>query len=196
MSRKPPRVVVTGAIGSGKSLVCSFLRDLGVVVIDADRLGHAVLEPGGEAFPQVVARWPQVVADGRIVRTRLAEIVFSDSAQLSELMFLTHPPIRSAMMAEVDRFPDRPVAVEISAPSDQVMPAWPVLVVDSDPRAAHCRLSERGMSEIDIRRRVASQRSRRQWLALADQVVPNHSDRGALLAEVRRIAERMGLLSP
>jgi len=195
MSRNPPRVVVTGAIGSGKSLVCSLLSEWGVVVIDADRLGHAVLEPDGEAFAQVASRWPQAVSDNRIVRSRLAEIVFSDSAQLSELMSLTHPHIRSAMIAEVARFPDRPVAVEISAPSEMVTPDWPILVVDAEPEAVHHRLVGRGMAPDDIKQRVSSQRSRSEWLALADQVVPNHSDPAALAGDVRAVAERLGLLS-
>ena len=189
-------MVVTGAIGSGKSLVCSILSDHGVVVIDADRLGHAVLEPGGEAFSEVAARWPQVVVEGKISRSALGKIVFSDPSQLSELMSVTHPHIRSRMIAEVDRRPDRPVAVEISAPSAQVMPGWPVLVVDAGPDAIGDRLRERGMDEGDIRRRIASQRSRSEWLALGDHVIGNHSDESALVAEVRRVAERVGLLSP
>lgn len=196
MSPNAPRVVVTGAIGSGKSLVCSILSDHGVEVIDADRLGHAVLEPAGEAFAEVAARWPQVVVEGRILRSALGEIVFSDPVQLSELMSLTHPHIRTRMLAEVDRRPDRPVAVEISAPSAQVMPGWPVLVVDAGPEVIGARLRRRGMDEGDIRRRIASQRSRSEWLALGDHVIPNHSDRSALVAEVKRAAERVGLLSP
>lgn len=195
MSRTPLRVVVTGGIGSGKSLVCSMLADLGVVVIDADSLGHAVLEPGGEAFAQVASRWPQVVSEGRILRSRLGEIVFSDPEQLSALMAITHPHIRSRMQGEVDRHPDRPVAVEISAPSEEVTPDWPVLVVDADPGAIRSRLVERGMSEGDIRRRQGSQRARQEWLDMADEVVSNHSGPQALAEEVKRVAQRVGLVS-
>ena len=195
MSRTPPRVVVTGGIGSGKSLVCSLLAEWGVAVIDADQLGHEVLAPGGEAFDQVSVRWPQVVSDGRIDRTALGGIVFSDPAQLSELVVLTHPHIRARTFREVDRYPQRPVAVEISAPSDRVMPNWPVLVVDSDPQMIRKRLLERGMSETDIRNRMASQRSRQEWLELADRVIPNRSGRDALAEEVRRAALEMSILS-
>lgn len=187
--------MVTGGIGSGKSLVCSLLAELGVVVIDADQLGHAVLEPTGEAFPQVAARWPEVVCDQEISRARLGKIVFSDPDQLSELMAITHPHIRARMLALVDGHPGRPVAVEISAPSDQVMPPWPVLVVDADPQSIRSRLLGRGMSATDVERRQASQRSRREWLAMADLVVSNHSDQEALAEEVRRVAQRVGLVS-
>jgi dephospho-CoA kinase len=188
-------VVVTGGIGSGKSLVCSLLADLGVVVIDADSLGHAVLAPGGEAFPKVAARWPEVVSDGKIIRSRLGEIVFAAHEQLAELVAITHPYIRARMQAEVDRHPENPVAVEISAPSEYVMPDWPVLVVDADSGAIHRRLLQRGMSEGDIRRRQESQRSRQQWLEMADEVVANLFDQEELAEEVKSVAQRLGLVS-
>ena len=195
MSGTPPRVVVTGGIGSGKSLVCSLLSALGTAVIDADSLGHTVLRPGGEAFDQVAARWPQAVSDGRIDRSALGRIVFSDSGQLTELMAMTHPHIRARLFQEVDHYPDRPVAVEISAPSDLVMPDWPVLVVDAEPGTIRTRLRERGLREGDIRRRMDSQRSRREWLEMADLVISNRAGRDALAEEVERAAREFGILS-
>ena len=195
MSGTPLRVVVTGGIGSGKSLVCSLLHALGTAVIDADSLGHAVLRPDGEAFAQVAARWPRAVSGGRIDRSALGRIVFSDPGQLTELMTMTHPHIRARLFREVDRHPDRPVAVEISAPSDLVMPDWPVLVVDADPGTIRTRLRERGMSDGDIRRRLDSQRSRQEWLEMADLVISNRSDRDALAEEVKRAAREFGILS-
>lgn len=195
MSGTPPRVVVTGGIGSGKSLVCSILSALGTAVIDADSLGHAVLQPEGEAFAQVAARWPRAVSGGRIDRSELGRIVFSGADQLTELMAMTHPHIRARLFQEVDRHPDRPVAVEVSAPSDLVMPDWPVLVVDAEPRTIRTRLLERGMSEGDIRRRLASQRSRSEWLEMADLVITNRSGRDELAEEVKRAAREFGILS-
>ena len=195
MSGTPPRVVVTGGIGSGKSLVCSLLDALGTAVIDADSLGHAVLRPDGEAFAEVAARWPQAVSGGRIDRSALGRIVFSDPGQLTELMAMTHPHIRARLFREVDRHPDRPIAVEISAPSDLVMPDWPVLVVDADPGTIRTRLMERGMSDGDIRRRLDSQRSRQEWLEMADLVISNRLDRDALAEEVKRAAREVGILS-
>ncbi len=195
MSGTPPRVVVTGGIGAGKSLVCSLLSALGAAVIDADSLGHAVLEPDGEAYAAVAARWPQAVSGGRIDRSALGRIVFSDSRQLTELMEVTHPHIRARLFREVDRHPDRPVAVEISAPSHLLMPDWPVLVVDAEPGTIRTRLLERGMSDDDIGRRLASQRSRQEWLDLADLVIFNGSGRDVLAEEVRRAAREFGILS-
>ena len=164
-------------------------------MIDADSLGHAVLEPDGEAFGEVAARWPQALEEGRIVRPRLGCMVFSDPVQLSELVAITHPHIRARMLAEVELHPDHPVAVEISAPSESVMPPWPVLVVDADPQTVDRRLRGRGMTEADIAARKGAQRSRREWLQIADQVIRNDRSRDALAEEVSKVAARMGLLS-
>ncbi|MEJ2047817.1 MAG: dephospho-CoA kinase, partial [Dehalococcoidia bacterium] len=39
---------LTGGIGSGKSTVAQFLKELGAVVIDADKVGHEVLRSDAE----------------------------------------------------------------------------------------------------------------------------------------------------
>jgi len=51
------------------------------------------------------------------------------------------------------------------------------------------------MSEGDIRRRMGSQRSRREWMEMADMVISNRSDRDALAEEVKRAAREFGILS-
>ena len=78
----PVRLVISGGIGSGKSTVAARLRELGAAVIEADVIGHEVLEVGGAAHDAVAQRWPTVVTDGLIDRSALAEIVFADMAQL------------------------------------------------------------------------------------------------------------------
>jgi dephospho-CoA kinase len=48
------KVGVTGGMPCGKSFVGEVLRGYGCLLIQADELGHAVLEPGGEAYDDVV----------------------------------------------------------------------------------------------------------------------------------------------
>ncbi|NNL69734.1 MAG: dephospho-CoA kinase, partial [Acidimicrobiia bacterium] len=92
------RILLSGGIGAGKSAAARIIAARGYPVIHADKIGHAVLEPEGEAFPAVAARWPEVVVDGMIDRPRLAEIVFDDPAALTELESLTHPAIAARIM--------------------------------------------------------------------------------------------------
>ena len=41
---------LTGGIASGKSTAANLLKGYGAIVIDADRVGHRVYEPGTSGF--------------------------------------------------------------------------------------------------------------------------------------------------
>ena len=78
-------MLLGGGIGCGKSLAGRRFATLGAHVVDADKLGHAVIDPGGEAHGRVSQRWPSVVTDSGIDRSALGRIVFGDREQLREL---------------------------------------------------------------------------------------------------------------
>ncbi len=181
------RALLGGGIGSGKSAVAALLRKLGAVVIDADMAGHRVLEPGGEAFDQVAARWPEVVRAGRVDRGALGAVVFADPAQLAELEAITHPAIAARIAAAVVAADAEVVVVEVPVLANLVGEGWPRLVVDAPDAARVARSVARGMDEADVRRRMASQPGREEWLAAADYVVDNSGTWEDLAAEVDRL---------
>ena len=90
------RVGLTGGLASGKSFVAHLLQEYGCHVIKADELGHAVLEPGAEAYDAVVAEFGSGILreDGTIDRARLASVVFDDPARLAALNAVVHPAVR------------------------------------------------------------------------------------------------------
>lgn len=99
------RVALTGGLASGKSFVGAKLRELGCLLVEADALGHQVLEPGGEAYHPVIHEFGSGILDesGQIVRRRLAAIVFNNPERLSVLNGIVHPPVRERtqrLMAE------------------------------------------------------------------------------------------------
>jgi dephospho-CoA kinase len=89
------RVGLTGGLASGKSFVGRALADLGCHVIQADRLGHEVLLPGGEAYQGVVDEFGSGIldADGRIDRRKLSALVWDQPERLEALNRLVHPPV-------------------------------------------------------------------------------------------------------
>jgi dephospho-CoA kinase len=95
-----PVIGLTGAIGGGKSLVASLLAEQGARVIDADALGHQVLEDPPtrqRVIDQFGARILQPAAHGEpagIDRKRLAGIVFNDAEALGLLETIVHPEMR------------------------------------------------------------------------------------------------------
>jgi dephospho-CoA kinase len=169
------RWLLTGGIGSGKSEVRRLLEAHGIRTIDADSVGHAVLEH--EALPAVAKRWPDAVVNGRVDRSRLAEIVFTQPAELAELEAITHPLIYGRIEAELKGFEGISV---VEAPVIDFGANWARMIVDAPDGIRLQRAVARGMNRDDVQRRMDAQPSRGDWLAAADVVIPNGLDLGRL----------------
>jgi dephospho-CoA kinase len=95
---------LTGGIGSGKSTVTNILGELGAPIIDADKVGHAIYQPGGPAYNDVLAAFGQdiLASDGSIDRKKLGPIVFADPSALQRLNSIVHPRmfVRMRQMVE------------------------------------------------------------------------------------------------
>lgn len=179
------RILVSGPIGSGKSAVAALLAGHGATVIEADRVGHQVLEPDGEAFAAVAAEFPDAVVEGRIDRRRVAAEVFSDPERLRALERLTHPAIGARIAAMIDGV-DGVVAVEIPVVHDILGPGWHRIVVLAGEASRRARAIDRGMDPGDADARMASQPGDDAWLAVADSVIHNDGSWADLTDQVAR----------
>jgi dephospho-CoA kinase len=191
-------VGLTGGLASGKSTVSRMLAERGALVIDADALARQVVEPGGPAYDPLVERFGSEVLhpDGTLDRGRLAQVVFADAEALAELNAIVHPAVRAVMTERVVQAADEagdgtrvvvldiPLLVESRASYDDLAG---VVVVDCPVDVAVRRaMEQRGMSEEDVRARMAAQASREERLAEADFVIDNSASLDHLAAEVDR----------
>jgi dephospho-CoA kinase len=89
------RVGLTGGIASGKSTVGGMLREMDCPVLDADTLGHELLEQGQPARDEVISEFGQEILDARanIDRGKLGQIIFADAAKRARLNQILHPRI-------------------------------------------------------------------------------------------------------
>jgi dephospho-CoA kinase len=89
------RVGLTGGIASGKSTVAAMLRELDCPVLDADTLGHELLEQGQDAYNEVVHEFGKEVLDAysNVDRSKLGHIIFADAAKRVRLNQILHPRI-------------------------------------------------------------------------------------------------------
>ncbi len=166
----PIRILLGGGIGSGKSSAGRRFEELGATVVEADRLGHAVLELDGEVLESVSDRWPSVVIGGHIDRSALADIVFGEREQLDELEALTHPGIIHLISDIAGSTGDLVVEIPLilGVPGD-----WTRVFVDASEDVRLRRGADRGNSEADVRQRMSNQPSRDEWLAWCDVTIDN-----------------------
>jgi dephospho-CoA kinase len=183
------RVGLTGGIGSGKSTVALRFRELGAVVIDADRLAREVVATGSPGLAQIRLRFgdPVIGPDGSLDRGALGEIVFADASARKDLEAITHPLIgartRSLMASAAPGaivVHEVPLLVELDLAADYHLTV--VVGVGDDLRVA--RLAGRGFSEADARARIAAQASDGERRAAADAWLDNNGTVQGLLAQV------------
>ena len=169
--RTDPTLVVTGAIGSGKSYVARRFVSAGWTYLDADTIGHEVLRQD-EVAAEIARLWPLTVNGGVIDRSLLATTVFSDPDALVRLEAITHPRIR----ATIDRWladPSGPRIIEVSV-LKAIDPSWGMkLVVDAPLPIRLGRLVARGLSTDTAHQRIRAQPPRPKWLEAADIVIDN-----------------------
>lgn len=97
-------LAVTGGIATGKTTVAGMLQEFGAPLVDLDILARRVVEPGRQAWKQIVATFGKGVLneDGTVNRKRLSSIVFNDAAKRKVLEGFTHPGIFQELSREVE----------------------------------------------------------------------------------------------
>jgi dephospho-CoA kinase len=186
-------VGLTGGIGSGKTTVANLFAAHGASVIDTDLIAHQLTAPGGAALAQITAQFGPtfLLPDGSMNRPMMRDQVFSDPHAKKKLEAILHPliGIEVAQAACTATGPYLiyvvPLLVESGKWRDRVAR---ILVVDCSEALQVARVMQRSaLSESQIRAIMATQATREQRLAAADDVVINDADTTALIAPVERL---------
>lgn len=189
------RLGLTGGIASGKSTVAGMLRELGFNVLDADGLGHALMEPGTPAYGEIVREFGAGVtgADGRIDRKKLGEIVFTGREKLERLNAIVHPRVEDEIVRQFGKweksgvrdavFVEAALLVEAGYQKnlDGLVVAW------CRPEQQVERLLARGLSEVEARRRIGAQMPAEQKSKFAAEKI----DCSGSIEETRRQVEEL-----
>lgn len=195
-----PVIGVIGGIGSGKSRVAALLAGRGAQVIDADAVGHALLNQR-PVREQVVARFgtgiltPPADPEGppSIDRRALGAIVFPNSQELKALESILHPRMRRTFERAIARAVRRGKATAVVLDAAILLEArWDslcdrIFFVDTprDQRLARLAL-ERGWTEEKLEARERAQWPLEEKRRRADAVVVNDDGLDRLEAAVDR----------
>lgn len=96
---------LTGGIATGKSTVVSILREMGVLVIDADVLARKVVEPGSNAILQLAHEFGDdvILPSGELHRAKVRNHVLVDTDLRKKLESILHPAIQKQLWVELEK---------------------------------------------------------------------------------------------
>ena len=159
---------LVGGIGSGKSTVAKLLEQReGILVVDADRLGHNVLR-FDEVKSLIQAQWGDTPfgPDGEVDRRKMATIVFSGyeegNANLEILAAITHPYIAKLLKRQIEVAKMRNIHLVLLDAPLLLEGKWDrfcdiLVYIDTPIQVRISRVLERGWTSEEFQARTANQ---------------------------------------
>ena len=192
-------VGLTGSVGTGKSTVTNFFRELGAYIIDWDELAREVVRPQLRAWKEIVEYFGKdfLNEDLTINRQKLAEVVFSDKEKVTKLNQIVHPEVfkeDERITNEIKSLaPNALIIKDIPLLFELTRPIYvdKIVVVSASEQTQLRRLKEKGMSREDAKNRIKSQLPLEEKIKSADFVINND---GTLEETKRQVEEIYSLL--
>ncbi len=186
-------VVLTGGIGSGKSVVATLFEQLGIDIVEQDQISRDIVEPGTDALRSIVDHFGEdiLLEDGFLNRARLRQLVFDDTAERRWLERLTHPLVGQRTVELIESASSKYVIV-VNPLMRSRSPLYDrVLVVDVPEEVQIRRTIDRdNIGEELAKTMIGSQLGRQARLALADDVLTNDGTIEDLVPKVQLLHNR------
>lgn len=192
-------VGLTGGIASGKSTVAKILESLGAAIVNADTLSREVVEPGREAWQEIVAAFGAEVLqpDQGLDRQKLRTIIFNNPEARRKIESIIHPRVRA--LAE-QKIRDHTAAAydvvvyEVPLLFEGNLHEWlrPVILVACDVDTQLQRLQQRdGLDRAQAQKHIDAQMSLTEKRRLADYVIENNGSLDELNRQVAAVLEKI-----
>ena len=190
---------LTGGIASGKSTVATELRKQNVPVFDADEVSRNAVAKGSKGLALVAEAFgaDYLTSDGEMDRAKISQLVFSDKEALKTLEGILHKIVwdeAEAFLAEAREQKaklavlDVPLLIETKW-HERVDLVW--LVAVSKEQQIKRAMIRSGMTEEEVKARIAAQMSLEDKKKFADVVLDNS---GALEETLEQVHKELGKL--
>ena len=191
---------LTGGIASGKTTISNILKELGAIIIDADKIARKVVEKSSPALKDIEENFGRDVLfkNGRLDRKKLGNIVFNDTGSLKKLNEIIHPYIVEKIIDEINHYKktynnrviilDAALLIELNL-TDLVEEVW-LIVVPEEMQLG--RLVERdNISADQAQKRIDAQIPLEDKKKYADLIIDNSKDLTYLQAQIEENWERI-----
>lgn len=180
---KPYIVALTGSIATGKSEASSFIKSMGLKVIDFDKLGHEILSKDSLTKSELVKEFGNSILDecDTIDRKKLGRIVFNDNNKRLKLNKITHTRIYNLALEEIIGAKDEVIFLDIpllfetrNQHKDFYKVVDEIWLISSTNELQLSRLMKRdGITKEDAIKRIESQMNILEKKQLSDLVIEN-----------------------
>jgi dephospho-CoA kinase len=190
---------LTGGIASGKTTVAKILKRLGAAIVDADALSREVVEPGRDAWNEIVAAFGRAVLqpDQSLDRPKLRATIFNNPDARKKLESIIHPRVRALAeerIAQHHAAGYEIVVYEVPLLFEGKLHEWlrPVVLVACGVDVQRRRLQQRDrLSAEEAQKHIDAQMSLDEKRRLADYVIENDGNLEDLERQVQAIFTRI-----
>jgi len=186
-------IALTGGIATGKSTVASLMKLHGIAVIDADEIAHELLDLHHEKIAEMFG--DIFVRKGKVLRTNLGKIIFTDEVKKRELEAFIHPLIRIEIEKRAADHDSREFPYLIDIPLFFENSAYDIkdsVVIYTPPEVQLARYMKRNqLSEEEAMIRINSQMSIDEKKERATWVIDNSTNLKHLQAECEAFVDRI-----
>ncbi|MEZ8863100.1 MULTISPECIES: dephospho-CoA kinase [Vibrio] len=187
---------LSGGIASGKTTVANlFNQHFNIDIVDADIVAREVVALGSDGLKQITEHFGEsiLLEDGTLNRSRLRELIFSDPKEKQWLNDLLHPMIRDKIDSDLSKItsPYGLLVAPLLVENQMQGMADRVLIVDVPAEVQIERtMSRDNVSREQVASILKSQASREQRLAVADDVIKNHTKNQELLPQITDLHQK------
>lgn len=198
--KKDNKIIIglTGSFGSGKSTVAGIFASYGARIIDADKIAHASVRRGSEAYKKIISCFGSGIIgkNKEINRKYLAAVVFNNKKLLGKLNRIVHPEVIRIIKMKINSIKkgvivlDAPLLLE--AGLKNAVDKLVVVVIDRGEQVRRL-IKKTRLKEQEALKRIKFQIPQDVKLRFANFVIDNSGTRKETERQVKHVCQTLGI---
>lgn len=190
---------LTGQSGAGKTMLCNFLSQMEIAIIDCDILAKEVLQSNPLCIASIKSAFPSIILneDETINRQALASIVFQNPTQLQRLNTVIFPYIIARIREEIAILTHgTPRAIMLDAPTlfesgvDSLCDDTIAVIAQKQTRLERIMLRD-SLSFEQATQRINAQHNDDYYKEKSDYLLCNYGDASSFLKCAKTLCEKI-----
>jgi len=188
---------ITGGMGSGKSTICKILESLDIPIYYADDRAKNIYITDDNVKHQVYRFFSEAFnSDGEVMKSKLAEIVFSNPDKLKILESIIHPAVKKDYdnWIELQKSLKCKIVAKEAAlmyESGSYLTLNKTITISAPIELRYERVKQRNnITKLDFEARIANQFNDEKRRELADYEIVN-DEKKAILPQIIKIIEEL-----